>query len=741
MTITDTTDAPEDAVGRADPTRPDSSYRGAQALLFAAAAVAIASTVLAILAGSDHAGAVPNGLRVAVVVAAVTLLPGAPIAVLLRLRQPALVGSVTVSISFATMLIIAQAEVVTGNLRPVTVQLYICAVSAALILWASRTLVPAVPRPRPDRTAVVTRYALLGAVAVAVVLFAHATKVLRPQASGALGVITHIGFSYLVALVIVAAVIAVALSRARLDPVVLGAAGLALIMFTTMYVSLADGVTSIPTAYTHRGLIDIIASLQGLPPPSDARFSWAGFFSAGAHMSGAGALSDLSPMLLWAPLFYGGVTMLPLYSIALSLTGRRRVAWIAVILYLSFNWYQQDYFAPQPTATMLYLTICALLLWQLRSAPLPSAPRSWRRWIVTVPRRTLGTVPVVGAGRTLAIEALMIVLIAAIVITHQLTPIVLIAALFLFSLTGTTRYRLLWLFAVALFVAWFSYGAVDYWKGHLAYVLGDVGQVSGAVQGGVSDRIGADPLYQKMQYLRLAASGALLMFAFAGWLTYRRRKTWLIGGLLCMVPFGLVLVQSYGGEVVIRCFVLASPFIAPYAADALVRTFAIIRRFTGRSAQPRHWSRTVAATAAILGIALILTATRGLNTSFEHTDEDQIRYGDALMRSVPQGSEIMVIGTAAGLVSARYFDDVRVATMESFECLDDLSGCVRKENPDFVFTTRQSSAQIYLQYGYSQSVVDQQLGMLVGSDEYRVVVETADLTILQNASTPPVVLK
>ncbi|WP_415975823.1 serine/threonine protein kinase [Rhodococcus sp. 077-4] len=738
MTVTDTA-TPTESTDEA--TQPEPSVRGAQGLLFAAAAVAIASTLLAILAGSDHADMLPNGFRVAVVVAAVTMLPGAPIAILLRLRRPALVGSVTVSISFSTILIIAQAEVVSGNLWPVTVQLYICAISAALILWASRTLVGATPRPRPDRTAALTRYGLLGALVVAVALFWRATAVLEPQASGALGIITHVGPSYLIALLIVAAVIAFGLSRARLDPVVLGAAGLALIMFTTMYVSLADGVTSVPTAYTHRGLIDIIASLQGLPPPSDARFSWAGFFSAGAHISGAGGLSDLSPMLLWAPLFFGGVTMFPLYSIAMSLTGRRRVAWIAVVLYLSFNWYQQDYFAPQPTATMLYLTICALLLWQLQTAPLPAVAQSLRRWVLDAPRRTLGTVRGFGAGRTLAIEGLMVVMIAAIVITHQLTPIVLIASLFLFALTGTTRYRLLWLVAAAIFVAWFSYGAVDYWKGHLAYVLGDVGQVSGAVQGGVSDRIGADPLYQRMQYLRLAASGALLVFAFAGWLTYRQRKTWLIGGLLCMVPFGLVLVQSYGGEVVIRCFVLASPFIAPYAADALVRTFAVVRKFTRRAAEPRHWSRTVAATAAILGVALVLTATRGLNTSFEHTDEDQIRYGDALMRSVPEGSEIMVIGTAASLVSARYFDDVRVSTMESFECLDDLSGCVRKENPDFVFTTRQSSAQIYLQYGYSQSVVDQQLGVLVGSDEYRVVVETADLTILQNASSPPVLLR
>lgn len=740
MTVTDDTSAPGDVRPTKDGHR-EPSVRGAQALLFAAAAVAIASTLLAILAGSDKADALPNGVRVAVVVAAVSLLPGAPIAVLLRIRRPALVGAVTVSLSFATTLIIAQGEVVTGNLRPVTVQLYICAVSAALIVWAARTLVSSSPRPNPDRAYMTTRYVLIAALVVAVTLFAHATTVLEPQASGALGVITHIGLSYLVALLIVAAVIAIALSRSRLDPVVLTAAGLALITFTTMYVSLADGVTSVPTAYTHRGLIDIIASLQGLPPPSDARFSWAGFFSAGAHMSGAGGLSDLSPMLLWAPLFFGGITMLPLYSIALSLTGRRRVAWIAVVLYLSFNWYQQDYFAPQPTATMLYLTICALLLWQLQVAPLPTAGSSLWQWVTLAPRRTLGTVRGFGMRRTLAVEAVMIVLIAAIVITHQLTPLVLIAALFLFSATGTTRYRLLWLFAVALFVAWFSYGAVDYWKGHLAYVLGDVGQVSGAVQGGVSDRIGADPLYQRMQYLRLAASGALLVFAFVGWLTYRTRKTWLMGGLLCMVPFGLVVVQSYGGEVVIRCFVLASPFIAPYAADTLVRVLAAVRGFTKWEASPRHWSRTFVATAAILGVALVLTATRGLNTSFEHTDQDQVHYGDALMRSVPEGSQIMVIGTAASLVSARYFDDVTVTTMESFECLDDLSGCVRKEDPDFVFTTRQSSAQIYLQYGYSQSVVDQQLGALVNSGDYRVLVETGDLTVLQNSAAPPVTLQ
>ena len=737
MTTTDQRDG-SDVVQAAEERTPSS---GPRVLLIVAAVVAAASTVLAVLSGLDHADSVPNTVRVWVVVAAVSLLPGAPIALLLRIPRPSLTGAVVVSTSFAVNLLVAQLEVVFGNYAPVFWQLVLCVLSLLLIAAVWRTTAPVAVRPRVDLRTHGRRYVLLGVLLVAAVCFAVQTARLDTHNTGATGIVSHVGPLYVLAILLVTGVLAVALGSRSLDHLVLGAAVLLAITCTTMLVSLADGVTSVPTAYVHRGLIEVIATLQGLPPPTDARFSWAAFFSLGAHMSVAGGLGDLSPMLLWAPVFFGGIAALPTYSIALSLTGRRRVAWTAVVLVVLFNWYQQDYFATQPTGLMLYLTVCAVLLWQLQVAPRRRMPKQVRRFLTTVPRQTLGAPPRQGFDPILATELLLVLMIAALVVTHQLTPLVAIGALFLFSVTGSTRYRLLWLFATVIFVAWFSYGAVDYWKGHLAYVLNDVGQVSGAVQGGVSDRIGADPTYQRMQYLRLAASGSLLVFGFVGWLTRRTRRTWLMGGLLSMIPFGLVVVQSYGGEVVIRCFLLASPFVAAFAAEFAFRIVAILRRRVPPLGRAPVWVRLTAATLVMTGLGMVLTATRGLNTSFEHLVAEQITYGDELMEQIPTGASLMIIGTAPNLVSPRYYGEVLVTAPESYECLDDLAECMLADSPDYIYSTDQTSAQLRLQLGYPATLVDDEMDKLVASGAYVEVLRDEDLTILRKSDAPEVVLR
>ncbi len=64
------------------------------------------------------------------------------------------------------------------------------------------------------------------------------------------------------------------------------------------------------------------------------------------------------------------------------------------------------------------------------------------------------------------IQLALTTIVAAMVVTHQLTPLGFILQLGLLSLLGATRYRALWLVALIGFVGWFSYGAEDFWRGH-----------------------------------------------------------------------------------------------------------------------------------------------------------------------------------------------------------------------------------------------------------------------------------
>ena len=76
-------------------------------------------------------------------------------------------------------------------------------------------------------------------------------------------------------------------------------------------------------------------------------------------------------------------------------------------------------------------------------------------------------------------------LVAAVVVSHQLTPLVTIGALMSMSVLGVTRHKLLWLAALLIFIAWFTYGASAYWQGHLGEVLRELGSVRSSLGVGV----------------------------------------------------------------------------------------------------------------------------------------------------------------------------------------------------------------------------------------------------------------
>src|SRR5204863_3853362 len=105
----------------------------------------------------------------------------------------------------------------------------------------------------------------------------------------------------------------------------------------------------------------------------------------------------------------------------------RRIA-LAVWLFIIANWIGQDYFAPQAFGFFLFLVVLAIALrWYRRPAV---ASRRWRaksRRDDDVPVEVVKTDVPVPQRRTLAL--LVVVLMAATVTSHPLTPLVLTACL------------------------------------------------------------------------------------------------------------------------------------------------------------------------------------------------------------------------------------------------------------------------------------------------------------------------
>lgn len=821
-TATATTGAPAGAGTGSEASASASAARGLleRTLVVATLALCLATALVAWVgspAAPAWAAAAPLPLRAAVASLAALCLPGTPLVLLLRPSGRALGAALATSTSLAVTVALALATLLAGAWHPLVTESLVLAVSAALaVVAAARRPAPApgalrhllarvrpalrdaLPVPStPSGSRVRRRLAGWAGTLLAAGLFVLQAATLDTSAIGDLGLVQAVGWPLLACFALTGAVVAVGLLGRRPDPAVLLPALLLVVVSQTSLLSAATGEVSTPTAWVHRGFADLISATGVLPPPFDARMSWAGFFAATSHVVAVGGLPDATALLAPAPVVLDALVLAPLFVIARAVTGRAVTAWLALFLVVLSDWYQQDYFAPQAVAVLWLTTVLAVLLWWWRAvAPAPAtaagtAPgtggvTAWQRL-----RALAGawrTTPAVPAGTSRAAvwgtEALLALVLLAMVVTHQLTPLVAIGALVVVTSLGATRFRTLWLVAGLGFTAWFSFGAEGFWSGHLASLLGDVGQVSAAVEGGVAARVGDVPLHQAGQVVRLATSGALALVAAVGWWLRRGRRGALLVGALAVLPFGLVAVQSYGGEVVIRCFLLATPLLAPLAAEALVRLVVALRaralarapragdgapatartgrrtgRGTGRRGGERLTERRGAAgrtgrsgatrrrspvTTGVLVVAVVVfgvaaTTTRGLNASFERTSTAELAVADHLLATAPAGTRVASLGNAPYLMTARTLDgdvEVGVPTDGSGACEQAPAACVIAQRPDYVLLTPTQQAQGVYADGQPPGWLDEAERQLVASGLYAVQVDEPDVQLLRRTDLP-----
>ncbi len=621
-------------------------------------------------------------------VAFFVLVPGVPVAVSLRLRSGLATAALAVATSFSYHGIFGTFAIADAFWHPVGSAWIATVLGLGFTALALRGRRPAAAAPSPRRNAVAdpVRWLCVAAVVVAAGFWFWETRTMRLADAANYGVLQVVGWRYGVALVVLGAVTLYALFRPRVDHLVLTLAATVWALIGYATVSVADGQGSVPVGWIHVAFVQYISDFGAVPSSYDARFSWPGFFSAGAQLVALAGTADARSFLVLAPVVYFLAALPGLLLIARAITHSWRWSWVAVFVYQLTNWYQQDYFSPQATAFVIYVAVIGTLLWMIDTAVVPRLPGNLAAKIVGALRRTPQLPEGMSRGTAQGLGVLLAVLCGGIVVIHQLTPFTLIFALAGFALVGLTRYRLLWLTTGLVFVGYFSYGATDFWIGHLDGLLGDVGQVGNALNAGVGGRIVGDPTYQSNQYFRIGWSLLLFVVAAIGVLLLRRRReALLLAGLAC-APFALLIVQSYGGEVVIRSFLYASPVLAPLFAVALRGAAGFLRARLGArgpAADRRPLTAMGGWLAALLPVvvvaALMLTFTRGLNASFERTPPDQAAAGQQLKDSAVRGDEIGLM-LYRGLTPYAAIREIGIESIEAETCADvDLTDCLEQD--------------------------------------------------------------
>jgi hypothetical protein len=151
--------------------------------------------------------------------------------------------------------------------------------------------------------------------------------------------------------------------------------------------------------------------------------------------------------------------------------------------------------------------------------------------------------------------------------THQLTPFALLTAVSTVVVLDLLRVRSLPILMAVVAGVWISFMTVGYLTGHFQEVVGRVGQLQESANQNVSGRIKGSPEHIFVVRLRLLLTAAVWGVALLGALRRLREghRDYLYMGL-AVAPFPLFGFQPYGGEVIIRVYFFALPFMAFFAA-------------------------------------------------------------------------------------------------------------------------------------------------------------------------------
>lgn len=350
--------------------------------------------------------------------------------------------------------------------------------------------------------------------------------------------------------------------------------GLTLVLHGTS--AIAYGTMRYSWAWKHIGVVDFIQR-NGGPDPNAAFLtvyhSWPGFFLAAAWLGDLFALTplELADLARFSPLALNLAFLALLPQILRRFTNDERLVWTATCLFLLGNWVGQDYFSPQGTAYLMYLGVLALCLGPL--APPPESHSSWiGPWPTLMRFRSFVSrglpSPVGGTGRKgrMVAAAAALALILVMVVTHQLTPLLLICALAGLWAIGRLTIGYV-LFAVVAELAWLFYFADPYVSLAIGDVLEEFGTVGGDTLGKMVSLNSVSPGQRWVSIASRALTGAIVVLAFAGFVR-RLLHDYRDGPavVLALAPAPLLLATSYGGEIVFRLYFYALPFLAYFAA-------------------------------------------------------------------------------------------------------------------------------------------------------------------------------
>ena len=518
------------AAGQAVRRLPSTPLRMADLAVLGAAAGVVAMTAL------------PSVIRAGALAVFIALGPGAAVLTWVRIPRRALLSTVPVlGIALVTMVTIAAMWSYRWS-PPDILWVQVVAVAGSSAWWYYRRGTSVLEATRRWRwrtvpgvahrgTSVVRRHFSLLLSGAAVALWAAAVPGLPGVEASYYGLLfSGTGPLLAVSMVLTSWALLVAVRDRMLVPAA-AAIGAAIVVARVTTFAATD-VPLWDWTYKHLAVVDyLMVHGRIMADGTDIYAQWTAFFAVWAWFCEATGLPAMTVAHVFAPVIHVLIAF-TVYSAARVVGRSRRTALAAAYLVEIANWVGQDYFAPQAWALVLGFGTLVLLL---------ASPRS----------RACGV--------------LSVVVFAAMVPTHQLTPFWIVAVASVLCLFKRTRPR--W---AALAMAGV---ALAYLVLNLEAVL-PYGLLSG---GSPLDNAASNVLtsglpakdFTSAVVRTLSVVVILTAVGCAIWCRRHKRPVFTLA-VLAFSSFGLLFGQSYGGEAIFRVYLYALLGCALLIAPALV---------------------------------------------------------------------------------------------------------------------------------------------------------------------------
>ena len=586
-------------------------------------------------------------------------------------------------------------------------------------------------------------------VGAALIVWAASLSATDPNRMTDLGLVSVLPLTYYAALAILGLSFCRALWQGSTPGPVLFLHIAALIVMIHATPAATEGTLRYYWAWKHVGVVDYIqrhGSVDPNIPYLTAYQNWPGFFALAALLTEAAGLPNALPLAVWGPVMFNLLFLCALLPVFQALSGDRRLVWLSAWFFFLANWVGQDYFSPQALAYFLYLVVLGVCLAWFRSAVpaqlpvrwyMPKAPAVWiYNWLVRSAAASEGPVRTAAPAQLAGLLGLVIVVLGAVVSSHQLTPFM--ALLGIATLVGLRRCSALGLpLLLGVFTAaWIVFMATGFLSGNLYWVIESIGQLGQNARSTLIDLEHVSPGQRLVAIVDRVLTAGMCALAGLGLLRRIRHGRWdLTAGLLAVAPAPMLVANAYGGEMLFRVYFFALPMLSLLAA-------AVVFPTQGAG----HSRLAFSATALLSGLLMagLMLAYYGKEQMYYYAP-DEVAAADYLYDVAPPGS--LLVGLTYFPWASRDYEqytfrslvEESVATRRRLD--EDPAALLGRVLEDdrfpavYVTISRNQRAAVEGLGLLSPGGVDRARQALVEPGRYRVLLDTPAATIVTRAPT------